>query len=152
MPGPITLSDYLSLFSPAVRGKPRFMALAGAVLSQAADLLRLAREDYPAAFDLESAAGAQLDALGGLADVPRPLPSTPDEDYRFLLRARIAAHHWDGTNETLPAVLAAAFPGREARLIDNQDGTVTASLSGDVPFPLSELFPCPAGIRLISGS
>lgn len=145
----VSLESWLSLFSPAVREKPRFMALAAAVLSQAADLLALVREGVPEAFSLDTAVGWQLDALGELLDVPRPGPSVSDEDYRFLLRARIAVHHWDGTNETLPAVLEAAFPGREAKLIDQMDGTVMASVSGELPFPLAELFPVPAGVRLV---
>ncbi len=144
----ITLSDYLSLFSPGVREKPRFMALAEAVLSQASDLLSLVQSGFPEAFHPETASGNQLDALGALLNVPRPSPSVPDEDYRLLLRARTAAHHWDGTNGTLPAALEKAFPGRNARLLDNQNGTVTASLSGSVPFPLSDLFPVPVGVRL----
>lgn len=148
----LSLESYLELFPPATREKPRFMALARAVMTQAAELLALVQTGIPAAYDLETASGRQLDALGELLNVPRPLPSTSDEDYRFLLRARIAVHHWDGTNESLPEVLAAAFPGREAKLIDNQDGTVTASVSGSLPFSLEELFPVPAGIRLIHGS
>ena len=148
----LNLESYLEMFPPATREKPRFMALAGAVLTQAAELVALVQAKIPAAYDLETASGAQLDALGELLNVPRPLPSTSDENYRFLLRARIVVHHWDGTNESLPEVLAAAFPGREAKLIDNQDGTVIASVSGSLPFSLEELFPVPAGIRLVHGS
>ena len=48
--------------------------------------------------------------------------------------------------ETLPEILAMAFPDAEATLTDNQDGTVTASLSEETAFPLESLFPCPAGI------
>ena len=145
----VSLESWLALFTPAVQEKPRFMALAAAVLSQAADLLALVREGVPEAFSLDTAVGWQLDALGELLDVPRPGPSVSDGDYRFLLRARIAVHHWDGMNETLPAVLEAAFPGREAKLIDRMDGTVAASASGELPFPLAELFPVPAGVRLV---
>ena len=148
----LNLGSYLEMFPAATREKPRFMALAGALLTQAAELLALVQTGIPAAYDLETASGAQLDALGDLLNVPRPLPSTSDENYRFLLRVRIAVHHWDGTNESLPEVLEAAFPGRDAKLIDNQDGTVTASVSGNLPFSLEELFPVPAGIRLIQGS
>ena len=147
----LCLESYLEMFPPATREKPRFMALAGAVLTQAAELLALVQTGIPAAYDLETASGRQLDALGELLDVPRPLPSTSNADYRFLLQARIAVHHWDGTNESLPEVLEAAFPGRNAKLIDNQDGTVTAFVSGNLPFSLAELFPVPAGIRLIAG-
>ena len=148
----LSLESYLEMFPAATREKPRFMALARAVMTQAAELLALVQTEIPAAYDLETASGAQLDALGDLLNVPRPLPSTSDENYRFLLRARIAVHHWDGTNESLPEVLEAAFPGREAKLIDNQDGTVTASVSGTLPFSLEELFPVPAGVRLVHGN
>ena len=148
----LSLESYLEMFPPATQEKPRFMALAGALLTQTAELLALVQTGIPAAYDLETASGAQLNALGELLNVPRPMPSTSDENYRFLLRARIAVHHWDGTNESLPDVLEAAFPGRNPKLIDNQDGTVTASVSGTMPFSLEELFPVPAGIRLVHGS
>ena len=136
----LNLESYLEMFPSATRGKPRFMAMAGAVMTQTAELLELVQTGIPAAYDLETASGAQLDALADLLNVPRPLPS------------RSAVHHWDGTNESLPEVLAAAFPGRDAKLIDNQDGTVTASVSGNLPFSLEELLPVPAGIRLVHGN
>lgn len=142
------LAPYLALLSPVHQEKHRFMALCAAVLSQAADLLRLYGELLPAAFSLEQAAGAQLDALDQLAGAPLPA-ATGDAEARAWIRAQIQLHHWDGSNAALPALLAAAFPGMDARLIDNGDGTVTAGLSGSLPFPLKDLFPCPAGIRLI---
>ena len=116
----LSLDFYLSLFPASSREKPRFLALASTVLSQAADLLSLIQTDFLSAFDLDSAAGSQLDTLGALLNVPRPKPSTPDTDYRMLLRARSAVNHWDGTNENLPSVLEAAFPGRSASLTDNR--------------------------------
>ena len=146
------MTDYHTIFSPSNRDKPRFMALAAAILSQVDDLLSLVTSDYLSAFDLSTAVGAQLDALGVLLDTPRPSASTIDEDYRFLLRARIAAHHWDGTNGTIPAMLAAAFPGLNAQMIDNEDGTVSVRYDGSLPFPAEDLFPVPAGIQMIEGN
>lgn len=151
MPSSDILSEYVSLFSPVHQQKPRFMALASAVLSQAADLLFLYRGILPSAFSPETAEGFQLDTFGLLAGIPRPSAATSDADYRVYLRAKTALHHWDGTNGSLPALLAEAFPGMDARLTDNQDGTVTVSFSASsapVPFPLKDVFPCPAGIRL----
>ena len=151
MPSSDILSEYLSLFSPVHQRKPRFMALASAVLSQAAELLALYRDALPAALSPETAEGFRLDTLGLLAGIPRPASGTSDADYRAYLRAKIALHHWDGTNVTLPSLLEEAFPGMDARLTDNQDGTVTVSFSASsapVPFPLKDVFPCPAGIRL----
>ena len=37
----------------------------------------------------------------------------------------------------------------EAKLIDRMDGTAAASVSGELPFPLAELFPFPAGVKLV---
>ena len=122
------------------------MALAGAILGQAEDLRSLVREGFPQAYTLESAVGAQLDALGALADTPRPA-GCEDEDFRFLLRARRAAQRWDGTNGGIPRALEEAFPGRDARMTDNQDGSVTLRLARPAPFPLDQLFPLPAGIN-----
>ena len=141
--------NYTNLLSPSMREKPRFMALASAVLIQVSDLFALYENLLPEAFSLSSAEGFQLDTLGALAGVPRPGQFTSDEDYRLWLISRIALNHWSGRNEDLPAVLAAAFPGREARMLDNLDGTVSGSISGDLPFPLSSLLPVPAGIRLV---
>ena len=144
----LTFSDYLSLFSPVHQQKPRFMALASAVLSQAEDLLTLLQSVFPEARTIDTAADSSLDALGALLNVPRPA-SVSDEDYRFLLQAKIACRRWDGTNEPLPAILAAALPRLDAACDDNADGSVAVTLSGDPPFPLKDLIPVPAGIQLI---
>ncbi len=139
---------YLDLLTPHHRAKPNAEALTAAILAQAEDLLALLAS-LPSALSPDTAEGNQLDLLGALMNIPRPEEGLSHEDYRFYLCAKRASHFWDGTNETLPAVLEAAFPGRTAVLKDNQDGTVTASLSGETPpFSLTELFPVPAGIRL----
>ena len=124
------------------------MALAEIVLSQVTDLIFLVTESFPNARLPETAAGPQLDALGELLGASRPT-ETSDETYRFFLRAKIAIHHWDGTNETLPAVLGSAFPALNVHLVDNQDGTVSLSMTGTPPVPLSDLVPVPAGIQLL---
>lgn len=50
-----------------------------------------------------------------------------DDTYRIILKAKIAINHWDGTNETLPAILDTALKGSglEMQIIDNQDMTVS---------------------------
>ena len=139
--------NYLDFLSPHNRLKPRFSALAEAVLSQANDLFALL-SSLPSAWSLDEAVGKQLDDIGALMNIPRP-PNASDEDYRLYLRARIAGKNWDGTNESLPDVLSKAFPDRTAKVIDNLDGTVTIELSGEMPiFPLKDLFPVPAGVRI----
>ncbi len=141
------IAAYLSLLPPATRARPKAEALFRACLKQVMDLFSLL-ENIPVSCSLSAAAGPQLDAWGALVGEKRP-PGEPDETFRLRVRCRAAKNRWPGTNDTLPAALAAAFPGREAFLADNGDGTVTASLSGPAPsVPLSELFPIPAGIRL----
>ena len=151
MPEPAVLDSYLNLLSPVHHDKPRYMALAAAVLSQVTDLLALYGDLLPEVLSLESAPGFFLDTLAQLSGVSRPTPGMPDEDFREYLRAKIQCNHWNGRNESLPGILSMAFPDAEAKLTDNMDGTVTAELSGETSFPLEELFPCPAGVRLISG-
>ena len=139
--------EYMDYLSPHNRMKARFAAWAAAVLEQAYDLFRLA-DAMVAGLDLENAVGTQLDLIGALARVPRPVGGG-DAAYRDYLRARISAKNWDGTNEGLAETLAFAFPGKNARLIDNMDGTVSAALEGAVPgFDLAEVFPLPAGVRI----
>ena len=146
----LSISDYLSLFSPGVREKPRFMALAGAVLSQVDDLLLLVQTGFPAAFSLETAVGVSLDMIGELLDIPRPGPEISDEDYRFFLKLKIRERKWDGTNETLRPMLEEAFtPEKEPRMSDYADFTVVISFTGeeDSPFEKKSLFPMPPGVR-----
>ena len=140
----MTLTDYLSLFPGSSREHPRFMAFAESVLRQAADLLALTASLQPG-FSFAAAEGKQLDDLAAAVGLARETGMT-DESFRQYLLAKLALWTWDGTNETVPAVLAAALPGSTQH--DNQDGTVTAGT--DTALPPEKLFPYPAGIRLIT--
>lgn len=138
--------QYLSLFSSALRELPRFSALAAAVLRQAEDLQALVRS-LPEAFSLPSAAGAQLDVLGASLGLPRP-EGAGDEAYRAWLQARLRLFRWDGTNETVPALLSDIAPG--ADLCDHGDGSVTVTLAAPLPGPPESCLPVPAGIHLMT--
>ena len=127
------MTNYEDLFSPVHRNKPRFMALAEAVLGQVTDLAALFGE---AAFSLETAEGFFLDTLGEISGVTRTTPGMTDGEYREYLRQMIALHHWDGTNENLKETLDQAFPEGNAEIVDNMDGTVTGNVD----------FPCIAGV------
>ena len=131
----------MTLFPAYTRRKPRFCALAQAILSQAQDLESTIRA-IPAAFSPEGAAGTRLDALGSASGLPRP-EGMADEDYRQYLLAKFALFTWDGTNGTAQPLLTSVFPG--STISDNGDGTVTVH-------PISalqetyHLYPVPAGI------
>ena len=92
---------YLSLFPGASREHPRLMALAGAILRQACDLMPLA-EAVGRAFSPGEATGIHLDALGaslGLSRGDSPQgPTASDEDFRTFLLAKLRLWCGDGTN------------------------------------------------------
>ena len=136
----MTLEYYLSLFPGAAREKARFMALAGAVLRQAADLIPLTAQ-LQSGFSFASAEGIQLDALAASVGLGRETGMT-DEAFRQYLLAKLALWTWDGTNKGAPEVFGIALQG--TRENDNQDGTVTVTPSGI----RQDLLPVPAGVRI----
>lgn len=128
--------DYLSLFSSSLREKPRFMALAAALLRQVSDLQALV-PSLESGFSFAHASGIQLDALGDSVSLPRPA-GWSDGQYRSFLLRKLRLWSWDGTNAGVPAVLAEG-----ASMSDNLDGTVSVSPAGGV-------FPVPMGVRPVT--
>ncbi len=97
------LNTWLSLFPSSTREHPRFMALAGAILRQAANLATLA-ESIPSGFSFALAEGKQLDDIARAVGLARPSPDCPDGEFRAYLLAKLALWAWDGTNGTLPDI------------------------------------------------
>ena len=131
----------MTLFPAYTRRKPRFCALAQAILSQAQDLETTIRE-IPAAYSPDGAWGVRLDAIGSASGLPRP-EGMADEDYRQYLLAKFALFTWDGTNETAQPLLESVFPG--STISDNGDGTVTVRPVSALQEAF-HLYPVPAGI------
>jgi hypothetical protein len=71
-------------------------------------------------------------------DTPAGITRLDDETYRTLLRAKIAANHWDGTLPGAKRALEILFPNGETSIIviDNQDMTITFGVSGVIPSAL----------------
>ena len=133
------LNHYLSLFPGVSREKPRFMALAAAVLRQAVDLMTLIGE-IQSGFSFAAAEGAQLDSIAEAVGLSRESGMT-DEAFRAYLLQKLKLWTWDGTNVAVPAVLPEGVTET-----DNQDGTVTVSPVGT----RQDLLPIPAGVRMTS--
>ena len=95
------LNTYIFLFPGVTREKPRFMALAEAVLAQVADLAALAAA-MPEAYSLGFAVGKQLDCLAaalGLTRAGSPQGAgATDEEFRTFIRDKLALWRTDGTN------------------------------------------------------
>ena len=133
------LSGYLSLFPGASREKPRFMALAEAVLSQTMDLVPLIAS-LQSGYSFASAEGIRLDAIAGAIGLKRD-PGMADEAFRQYLLDKLKLWTWDGTNEGVPAVLP-----QGATLSDNGNGTVSVTPSGT----RADILPVPAGVRAMN--
>ena len=90
--------DYMTLFPGYTRDKPRFAALAAAVLQQVNDLIALVPE-LESGFSVAHAVGAQLDALGVSLSIPRQ-SGWNDETYRSILLRKLRRNQWDGLNSS----------------------------------------------------
>lgn len=92
----------------------------------------------------------------GMFDPDSGLESLGDEEYRQLIRAKIAANQWDGTIEGAEAVWAIVFNGVQTIILqDNQDMTMTVGFVGpplnavQKALLLGGYFPLkPAGVRI----
>ena len=136
----LDLAFYLALFPAFSREKPRFAALAEAVLRQVSDLMALVPQ-LASGFSFAHAEGKQLDELGTSVGIPRQ-EGRDDESYRRVLLKKLKLFTWDGTNER-----AFDFAEEGEVFVDNDDGTVTART--DVPLPAGEVMPVPMGIKAV---
>jgi hypothetical protein len=61
-----------------------------------------------------------------------------DETYRTIIRAKIAANHWDGTTETLSDIYQKIFPDGKTKIfaVDNFDMTMSVYITGNSITPV----------------
>jgi hypothetical protein len=163
----MTNEDYLNLITSEHRGKEKFEATVVAGVSPFSKL-QAVMLDLPADFDIDSAVGVQLDAVGawigrsrridtplvgvyfawddlasdgwesgiwkGPFDPDSGLVDLPDDSYRVLLKAKIAANSWDGTIPGAYAIWATVFTNSQLVIQDNQDMSMVVGIAGQ---PLS---------------
>ncbi|MDN7549066.1 DUF2612 domain-containing protein [Burkholderia cenocepacia] len=164
-----TLDDYSPLITSEHQPRPRFMGVVTALVAPVVDQINVLL-GMPEAFDLDEAAGAQLDVLGewigrsrevstplsgiyfsldvdglgfdqgfwkGPFDPDTGLTSLDDATYLMVLRAKIAANHWDGTPASAQAILDALAPAGSLVFIqDNCDMSITIGIAGQQPTAL----------------
>jgi len=140
--------DYIALFPGSSREKQRFMRMAAAVLQQVTELQAVVGE-INGAFAPESAQGAQLDVLAESLGLSRLDTSAgavvTDTDFRDFIQKKLIQWSWDGTNASVPDIVAKIQQG--ASQMDNQNGTVTVTDAGTQPASIKDLFPITAGVR-----
>ena len=116
------------------------MALAEAILRQAADLAALAQAILPGV-SFAAAQGEQLDALGTSVSVPRQ-EGWNDETYRSILLRKLRRNQWNGLNDS-----AFEYIDAGETFIDNYNGTVTAVTVEAVL--AGEVMPVPMGFKTV---
>jgi len=127
--------DYLNLITSEHRSQPNFISFASIPLETKMDIAAI---DFIAAFDLDTAAGVQLDTLGVILGRTRTLkyqpssgsPTLSDDNYRLVLRAKILQNLWDGTTETALNDWQTIFPSALLVIKDNQDMTMQVTVIG----------------------
>ena len=132
--------DYMTLFPGYTRDKPRFAALAAAVLQQVYDLIALVPE-MESGFSVAHAVGEQLDALGVSLSIPRQ-SGWNDETYRSILLRKLRRNQWNGLNDS-----AFEYVDEGETFTDNCNGTVTAVTVEAVP--AGEVMPVPMGFKAV---
>lgn len=83
-------------------------------------------EDYFFTFD-KASLGFDLGSWKDRYEPDSGIINVDDEDYRTMLRAKIGANRWDGTADTLPAILQEVYTKQDINITftDHQDMTVT---------------------------
>ena len=132
--------DYMTLFPGYIRDKPRFAALASAVLQQVYDLMALVPE-LESGFSVAHAVGAQLDALGVSLSIPRQ-SGWNDETYRSILLRKLRRNQWNGLNDS-----AFDYVAEGETFTDNCNGTVSATTVEAVS--AGEVMPVPMGFKAV---
>ena len=132
--------DYMTLLPGYTRDKPRFAALAAAVLQQVNELMALVPA-LESGFSVGQAVGVQLDALGASVSVSRQ-NGWDDETYRRILIRKLRRNQWNGLNDS-----AFEYVDEGETFTDNCNGTVTAVTVEAVP--AGEVMPVPMGFKAV---
>lgn len=70
-------------------------------------------------------------------DSPSAIVVLPDDIYLTLIRAKIAANHWDGTNTGAYSVWRILFPNLNLLINDHQNMSMDVGVQGSVPDSLT---------------
>mgnify|MGYP000845868385 FL=1 len=153
---------YLDCITSEHRDKPKYAEMMKLLLGYTDDPMQISF-DMPDAFNINTAAGTQLDTIGLYLGRSRVMlfnakngasSILSDELYRILLNATIAKMNWDGGIESLQERWRALLPDITISIRDNQDMTIDVSLVGVSDEQLKEMIelgyiiPKPEGVRV----
>jgi hypothetical protein len=135
---PVNVDDYLKLV-PWQHRQKNFLAVLKSIISGAVDTQNFAY-NMNRRFDVDSATGIQLDQIGEWVGLSRTdveaynytgVYPLPDGIYRNLIKAKIAANHWDGTIPNAYEIWESAFNHQSTLVIeDHQDMSMSMYIIG----------------------
>lgn len=126
---------------------PKFLKWLRTNLETVSDSEKLV-SSYDYEFDIDNAAGVQLDMIGDIVGRKRLLDFQPadggsayldDDMYRIILKAKISINHWNGTIPGMYELWGNLFPDYYIFIQDNHDMTMAVYLEGYTPNLLIEL-------------
>ena len=153
--------QYMNVVTSEHRLKPKYMDLVKTVLTPLIDMSKCL-SDFNYYFDINFATGDQLDFIGSIVGTDRYVDFVldngtqrlDDEDYRVLIKAKIAKNHWNGTTESIFDIWNSLFPDVALNIIDNMDMTCLVFVSSSVltqnqisMFFADLLVPRPVGVQ-----
>lgn len=130
------ITSYLDLITSQHRLKPKYIETVTKLIEKLEDGI-VCVETFDFNFSIDTATGNQLDIVGEIIGCSRKLGFTPsdssssvldDDDYRFLIKSKIAQNTWDGTTECLENLWSDMFPDSTLIIYDNQDMTCSMLL------------------------
>lgn len=157
----MTTLSYLNLITSEHRDKPKYIAMLTGIFDQFVNNANQ-MDAIKNGLDPNIATGKQLDILGEYIGQSRQLTvdiegldsKLNDEDYRFLLKARIIQSFWDGTTEGIYDLWGSLFGDVDFILIDNQDMSCSFNISPvgmtaiqTEMIAANMIIPKPAGVR-----
>lgn len=140
------LMSYESLVTYRNSTKPKYMDFLRLILEHPVGLAA-ATDSILYAFDIGNASGQNLDIIGDLVGIDRLLPFVPsvgsremnDEEYRMMIRLKIARNSWDGRNEPILGIYKEVFQNTNILYKDNQDMTISLTWVGTFDYRQAEI-------------
>ena len=130
--------DYVNLITSEHAGRVKFISWLKLLLEKMDGTVQLL-EIFNSYFDIETASGVMLDVLGDIVGVKRLMnfepsnnlsPILSDENFRLLIKAKIAKNQWDGTIQKIYELWSSLFKTKTLILNDNQDMSVYVLVFG----------------------
>lgn len=159
----MAINKYLNLITSQHKTKPNFISWLSANLNLVNDTT-LVMNDIITSFDIDNAAGVQLDAIGLILGLNRVVsfqpadgssPTLDDATYRLILKSRIIRNQWDGTISSLQTLWNTIFPQYYLVIKDNENMSLNIMVIGPSTSIQQELIsngyivPRPMGVNIV---